>query len=62
MKKRDEYFQQILALWNLEWIIHFGENQIVPVFIVKVIQLFGIETFQADTNIFTIHSLPGNRI
>ena len=45
-EKRDGHFQQILALWKLEWRIHSGENQIIPTFVGRVIQLFGIETFQ----------------
>ena len=45
-EKRDKHFQQILVLWKLERRIHFGENQIIPTFIGRVIQLFGRETFQ----------------
>ena len=45
-EKRDGHFQQILALWKLERGIHSDVNQIIPTFVGRVIQLFGIETFQ----------------
>ena len=45
-EKGDGHFQQILALWKLERRIHSGENQIIPTFVGRVIQLFGTENFQ----------------
>ena len=44
-EKRDGHFQHILALWKLEQRIHSGENKIIPT-LGRIIQLFGIETFQ----------------
>ena len=46
-QKRDGHFQQILVLWKLERRVYSGENQFIPTFACPVIQLFGIETFQA---------------
>ena len=51
-EKIDGHFQQILVLWKLEWRIHSGENQVVPVLISWVIQLFVIGTFQTVLNFY----------
>ena len=45
-EKKDRHFQQISALWKLERRIYSGENQIIPTFVCRVIQLFRIQTFQ----------------
>ena len=55
-EKRDGHFQQILALWKLERRVHSGENQIIPTFVGRVLQLFGTETFQ--TVLTFLSSIP----